>query len=246
MVPAGFGDRVEGLNAVRAAAKNGRVLELWIEGHRRNSAADIREMVEAGGGKVHLVESVVGMADTDAPQGVVARCRLLKLVPLDSLASAPAPAVMVLDHVTDPHNLGAIARSLLAAGFTGLVVPARRSAPFSAAAFKAAAGAFEQLPVSMVNSIADALSRLQRLGLWSVGLDSRGEATLFGLPLLTEPVAIVVGGEGAGLSLLVRQRLEVVAHIPLFGEVESLNVSVAAALAAFEVQRVRAAQAPVA
>ncbi|HKX76449.1 MAG TPA: RNA methyltransferase [Acidimicrobiia bacterium] len=244
MVPAGFGDRVEGLNAVRAAAAAGRVLELWIESHRLRGAADIAEKVEGGGGTVHVVESVAGRADTEAPQGVVARCRLLPLIPLDGVSSGPAPALMVLDHITDPHNLGAIARSVQAAGFTGLVVPARRAAPLSAAAFKAAAGALERLPVVMVNSIADALSRLQRIGIWSVGLDTRGEADLFGLALLTEPVAIVVGSEGAGLSPLVRQRLEVTAQIPLAGEVESLNVSVAAALAAFEVQRVRAPSTP--
>lgn len=240
MVPAGFGDKVEGLNAVRAAAVRNRVLELWIEGQRLSSAADIAEKVEATGGEVHVVESVAGRASTDASQGVVARCQLLPLLPLEELLTGPAPAVMVLDHVSDPHNLGAIARSVEAAGLNGLVVPARRAAPFSAAAFKAAAGALERLPVSMVNSIADALTRLQRLGLWSVGLDSRAEESLFALPLLTEPVSIVVGSEGAGLSPLVRQRLEAIVHIPLWGEAESLNVSVAAALAAFEVQRVRA------
>jgi 23S rRNA (guanosine2251-2'-O)-methyltransferase len=146
---------------------------------------------------------------------------------------------MVLDHIVDPHNLGAIARSAKAAGMTGLVAATRRAAPFSATAFKAAAGAFETLPVAMVSSIAEALRRLNQLGVWTVGLDAGGSQELFGLELLSEPVAIVVGAEGAGLSQLVRDRLEVIARIDLAPEVESLNVSVAAALAAFEIRRLR-------
>ncbi len=242
MALAGFGDRVEGLNAVRAAAEAGRVIDLWIERSRLPANADLTALVRAAGGRVHETDSVASEAQTEAPQGLVARCRLRAVATLDDLASVPSAALMVLDHVTDPHNLGAVARSALAAGMTGLVTSSRRAAPFSATAFKAAAGAMERLPVAIVNSIPDALSRLHRRGIWSVGLDPGGGVDLFGLALLTEPVAIVVGEEGAGLSQLVRQRLEVTAHIPLAGKVESLNVSVAAALAAFEVRRCRFAR----
>jgi 23S rRNA (guanosine2251-2'-O)-methyltransferase len=145
----------------------------------------------------------------------------------------------VLDHVVDPHNLGAIARSVMAAGLSGLVLPGRRAAPLSAAAFKSAAGALETVPVARVNSIADTLGRLRRLGLWSVGLDQAADQPLWGLSLLTEPVALVVGEEGGGLSQLVASRVEVRVRIPMAGPAESLNASVAAALAAFEVARVR-------
>ena len=146
---------------------------------------------------------------------------------------------MVLDHVLDPHNLGAVARSALAAGLTGLIVASRRAAPLSVLAFKAAAGALERLPVAVVNSIADSLSRMNKGGVWTVGLAMGSTTQLFGLALLAEPVALVVGEEGSGLSRLVSERCEVIASIPLASEVESLNASVAAALAAYEVMRVR-------
>lgn len=240
MAPAGFGHRVEGLNAVRAAAQGGRVVDLWVERSRLRAAADILEVVRSKRGRVHEVESLRDRAETERHQGLAADCLPLAIATLDQLVDTERPALMVLDHIVDPHNLGAIARSSLGAGMTGLVASNRRAAPFSATAFSAAAGAFEFLPVAIVSSIPDALARLNQRGVWSVGLDQAGPKELFGLELLSEPVAMVVGGEGAGLSELVRSRLEVTARIDLVPAVESLNVSVAAALAAFEVQRVRA------
>ena len=239
MAPAGIGVRVEGLNAVRAAARAGRVVELWVETPRLRGMDDLAEMVATHGGRLHRVDTLGDRAETEHHQGVAADCRPLPLATLEALAEAERPAVMVLDHIVDPHNLGAIARSCKAAGMTGLVASTRRAAPFSATAFKAAAGAFETLPVAMVSSIAEALSRLNQLGIWTVGLDVRGSQELFGLELLSEPVAIVLGAEGTGLSELVRNRLELTARIDLAPEVESLNVSVAAALAAFEIKRLR-------
>ena len=128
----------------------------------------------------------------------------------------------------------------VAAGITSLVVPVRRGAPLGGAAFKAAAGALEHCAVATVNSTADAVKALKGLDVWTVGLDAEGEQPLFGLDLFTEPVALVVGAE-TGLGRLVRDRVDVVASIPMAGPVESLNASVAAALACFEVMRVRAA-----
>jgi 23S rRNA (guanosine2251-2'-O)-methyltransferase len=148
--------------------------------------------------------------------------------------------VIVLDHVLDPHNIGAVARSVAAAGLGGMVISDRRAAPLSATAFKAAAGALETLPISQVSSIADALARLRDLGLWVIGLEADASASLWGQPLLTEPVALVVGEEERGLSRLVRDRVDLLVSIPLVPGSESLNVSVAAALGAFEVKRVRA------
>jgi 23S rRNA (guanosine2251-2'-O)-methyltransferase len=239
MVSAGFGDRVEGLNAVAAAAAGGRVVDLWIERPRLARAGALIESVGRSGGRVHEIDSVRDVASTENPQGVVARCRPLPVATLEQLAQTERPALIVLDHIVDPQNLGAIARSALGAGMSGMVTSTRRAAPLSATAFKAAAGALELLPVALVNSIADALTRLGRLGIWTLGLDPKAKDSLFGLPLLTEPVAIVIGGEGSGLSLLVRQKLEATARIPHREMVESLNASIAAALAAFEVMRVR-------
>jgi 23S rRNA (guanosine2251-2'-O)-methyltransferase len=187
-----------------------------------------------------VVDDVVAVAETSSPQGLVARCVPRSEMALNQLVEVTDPAaLMVLDHVVDPHNLGAIARSVMAAGLSGLVLPGRRAAPLSAAAFKSAAGALETVPVARVNSIADTLGRLRRLGLWSVGLDQAADQPLWGLSLLTEPVALVVGEEGGGLSQLVASRVEVRVRIPMAGPAESLNASVAAALAAFEVARVR-------
>ena len=119
------------------------------------------------------------------------------------------------------------------------MVPEHRSAPLEATAFKAAAGALEHLAVVMVSSIANAVDALKRLEVWTVGLDSGGDRSLFGLDLLAGPVAVVVGAEGAGLSRLVAERVDLIAAIPIRPPVESLNASVAAALAAYEIARTR-------
>lgn len=236
MAPAGYGDSVEGIHAVAAALAAGRVEKLYVEEGRRGRLADLLSGVDEG--IVKFVDDVRSMADTDAPQGVVARCRPIAPVTLESLAGTEA-AVLVLDHVEDPHNVGAAARSALAAGVTGMVVSDRRAAPLSGTTFKAAAGALERLPVAVVGSIPEALSRLKDSGVWVVGLESGGSEMLFGLDLLTEPVAVVVGSEGSGLAELTRKRCDVVASIPMAPGSESLNASVSAALASFEIMRVR-------
>ncbi len=243
MAPAGYGSRVEGLHAVAAAAAAGRVVKLWVE-ERRRGRAEISAIVEiVGAADVKTVPDVRRMAETEAPQGVIADCTPIMPVPIDVLAG-PTAAIVVLDHIEDPQNAGAIARSAVAAGMTGMVLSSRRQAPLSAAAFKAAAGALERLPVAVVGSIPEALSHLKTMGVWTVGLDAGSEESLFGLDLLTEPVAIVVGAEGAGLSVLTAKRCEILVSIPMTSGTESLNASVSAALACFEVMRARSRQDP--
>lgn len=239
---AGYGDRVEGFHAVVAAAAAGRIERLHVEKRRlsRSDVSALVETVEEQGGAVAVTDDVRGLSDTTAPQGVVAECRPRRAATIEDVAAASdPPAVMVLDRIVDPHNLGAVVRSSVAAGVVGFVVSDRRAAPLGAAAFKSAAGALEHAVVAVVGSIAEGVAHLARLGLWTVGLDADGSTSLFGLDLLTEPVAVVVGEEGGGLSRLVRDRVDVVASIPMPGPTESLNASVAAALAAFEVMRVR-------
>lgn len=236
MAPAGYGSRVEGVHAVSAALEAGRVTRLYVERRRVRRLGHIISSVDDS--TLTVVDDVTPMADTGAPQGVVAECTSIAPVTLESLATDRA-AIMTLDHVEDPHNVGAVARSALAAGMTGLVISSRRAAPLSAATFKAAAGALEKLPVAVVGSIPEALSRLKDHGVWVVGLDTSGDQQLFGLDLLTEPVTVVVGAEGAGLAELTRKRCDVVASIPMAADAESLNASVSAALAAFEIMRVR-------
>ncbi|MEX2322196.1 MAG: 23S rRNA (guanosine(2251)-2'-O)-methyltransferase RlmB [Acidimicrobiia bacterium] len=240
MAPAGIGDRVEGIHAVAAALAAGRVRALEVDPASRSALEDLLAEAAGAGVSVEFVDDLARRAVTTAPQGVIARCRPLVPQTLDdAVASVTPAALIVLDHVIDPRNVGAIARTAVAAGFGGIVVSERRAAPLGATAFKAAAGALEQLAVVTVASVAAAIDALRKQGVWVVGLDANGGSSLFGLGLLTEPVAIVVGAEGDGLSRLVRERCDVVASIPLLGEVESLNVSVAAALGLYEVARVR-------
>ncbi|MGD2102594.1 MAG: TrmH family RNA methyltransferase [Acidimicrobiia bacterium] len=236
MARVGYGDRVEGVHAVAAAVAAGRVRKLYVERRRLSNLSGVVSMVDDS--IVRLVDDVREMAQTDAPQGIVADCRPILAVDLATLATEDA-AIITLDHLEDPHNVGAVARSAAAAGMTGLVVSSRRSAPLSAAAFKTAAGAMENLPIAGVGSIPEALRRLQADGVWVVGLDSRGDQDLFDLDLLTEPVTIVVGAEGSGLAELTRKRCDLIASIPMAGGTDSLNASVSAALASFEIMRVR-------
>ncbi|HUH07970.1 MAG TPA: 23S rRNA (guanosine(2251)-2'-O)-methyltransferase RlmB [Egibacteraceae bacterium] len=146
--------------------------------------------------------------------------------------------LVVLDGVTDPQNLGAIARSAEAAGAGGLVISRRRSAHVTPAAERAAAGAFSWLPVAEVPNIARALADLAERGVWSVGLDADGPP-LWDCELLDGKVAVVLGAEGKGLSRLVAERVDALASIPMPGRLASLNVSAAAAVALFEVVRRR-------
>ena len=240
MEPAGIGDRVEGLHAVSAALNAGRVSRLTVERQPGDAVSEL--LASVAGVPVREVDDLRKLSVTSAPQGIMADCRPLATKSLAELvAESDNPALVVLDHVEDPQNVGAVARSALAAGGSGIVVAARRAAPLGATAFKAAAGALEVLPVAVVNSIADAVQRLEELEVWTIGLDGSARESLFGCPLFDQPVAIIVGGEGRGLTRLVSDRVSKLVAIPMARGVESLNVSVAAALAMFEVRRVRQA-----
>ena len=237
---------MEGRQAVKELlrARRRSVRQLYMaEGAASSDALqEIAELAADAGVSVRLVsrDRIDAMAGTDAPQGVVALAAPLREWELEDLVRGPAPFLVVLDGVTDPHNLGAVMRSALCAGATGLVLGRHRSASLSPAAVKAAAGAAEHLPVAAVGGVPAALKVLREAGVWTVGLDSDGPASLWDLAVATEPVALVLGAEGRGLSPLARARCEVVASIPLAGPLESLNVSAAAALACFEVARRRA------
>jgi len=182
-------------------------------------------------------------ARTDAPQGVIAHARALEEVPLEDLCErrtgTESPFLLVLDGVTDPQNLGAIIRTADGAGATGMVLPRHRAAHLTPAVTKAAAGAVEHLPIAVVPGIPGALSVLADRGVWTVGLDGGAPQTIWDLSVATEPVAIVLGAEGEGLSRLARNRCDVLVSIPQRGQLPSLNVAAAAAVAAFEIARRR-------
>lgn len=242
MARAGIGVDLEGFHAVRAAFDHGRVRSIAVERGRLRSP-DFSELVDdarGSGVQVDVVDDVRDRAFTTAPQGIVATAMPIAPISIDAAVDmADVPALLVIDHVEDPRNVGAAARSAVAAGMTAIVLSKDRSAPLGATAFKAAVGALERLPIVEVNSVADALRRLAKRDVWTVGLDGDGDRSLLGLDLLALPVAVVVGAEGAGLSRLVRDRCDVVASIPMVGATESLNASVASALACYEVARVR-------
>jgi 23S rRNA (guanosine2251-2'-O)-methyltransferase len=180
------------------------------------------------------------LASSAAPQGVVARAEPIVSVDLDGLVAGDLPFLVVLDEVTDPQNVGAIFRSALGAGATGIVIGRRRSAPLSATVLKAAAGAVEHLSIAAVASVAQGVADLSRRGVWTVGLDPHANASISDLQFADRPIALVAGAEGRGLAPLVRRRCDVLCRVPLYGPVESLNVSVAVALAAFAIAERRA------
>jgi 23S rRNA (guanosine2251-2'-O)-methyltransferase len=183
------------------------------------------------------------VAKTDAPQGVVARATPLREFELEDLLGGrsrkPAPFLVAFDGVTDPGNLGAALRSAECMGVTGVVLPRHRGAHITPTVAKAAAGAIEHLPMALVGGMPSALEQLRSLGVWVVGLDEGGDVPIDELRLADEPVVLVLGAEGAGLSRLVRSRCDVLARIPLGGKLASLNVATAATVACYEVRRLR-------
>ncbi len=151
------------------------------------------------------------------------------------------PLIVALDSVTDPRNLGAIVRSVAAFGGHGVLVPARRSAPVSAGAWKASAGTLARVPVARASNLAQALASYQDAGLFVAGLDAQGQTPLGELDLAEGPLVLVVGSEGRGLSRLIAQRCDVLARIPIAAQAESLNAGVAAGVALYAVASRRAA-----
>ena len=183
-------------------------------------------------------------AATESPQGVLAHARPLPEADLDDLCQAEGaggapPFLLALDGVSDPRNLGALLRSAEGAGATGAVVPRHRAVHVTPAVAKAAAGAVERVPMTVVGGMPAALARAKELGCWVVGLAADGEQSLFDLPVADQPVVLVVGAEGSGLARLTRARCDLVVGIPMRGSLPSLNVSAAGALALFEVSRRR-------
>jgi 23S rRNA (guanosine2251-2'-O)-methyltransferase len=172
-------------------------------------------------------------------QGVMALAGgVLRTVPLSQLLEAPSPLIVVLDHVQDPQNLGAVIRTAETAGATGLVVTARRSAPLSPAVARASAGAVEHVAIHRAGNLVAALREMKGKGIWVVGVDPGGESLWTAFDYRS-PVALVLGGEHRGIRRLVRESCDVRVRLPLGGRVESLNVSVAAGIVLFEAVRQR-------
>jgi 23S rRNA (guanosine2251-2'-O)-methyltransferase len=189
------------------------------------------------------------MAGTREHQGVLAMVASKAAVALEDLLAQPNPQdssaspglLVLLDGVEDPQNLGAIIRSALAAGASGIVIPERRAAGLGDAAARASAGAVAHLPVARVTNLPRAMEELKSAGYWLVGFDERAERLYTDVDL-SGSIALVLGGEGKGLHQLVREGCDFLVSIPSGGPVPSLNVSVAAGIALFEVVRQRTAK----
>ncbi len=239
------GDQIEGRRAVRELlrARSRRVRGVSVaQGLAASDLIDeIVELAEGLGVPVRWLppERLDDMARTEAPQGVIARADALAPADLDALLQDPAAFLVALDGVTDPQNLGAILRTAELAGATGAIVPRHRAVHVTPAVAKAAAGAIEYIPIAVVGGVPQALERAARAGVWTVGLDADADSSLFDLQIADRPIVVVLGAEGRGLSRLTRARCDLVAGIPMSGRLDSLNVSVAAGLALFEVARRR-------
>jgi 23S rRNA (guanosine2251-2'-O)-methyltransferase len=182
---------------------------------------------------------------TRAHQGVVALAALQRYANLPDILEAAAasgapPLVVVCDGINDPHNLGAIIRSAEAAGAHGVVIPKRRSAPVTASAIKASAGAAAHMAIARVPNIGAALAEMKRAGLWVFGAMPDGATPLWEADL-SRPAAIVIGSEGDGVRRLTAEGCDYRVKIPMLGKIQSLNASVSAALMLYEAMRRRAA-----
>lgn len=245
------GDQVEGRQAVRELLHAGRRPITTLMMAEGMDAAEILDDIEALAIKRRVKVDYVSRkridatARTDGSQGVVALARAIDETPLEALCQPTKrgrlPFLLILDGITDPHNLGAVLRSAECAGVTGIVLPRHRSAHLSPTVAKVAAGAIEYLPMALVAGIPTALQQLSGLGVVTVGLVGEAPTSLYKLPLGNQPVALVLGSEGTGLAALTRKRCDELAAIPQHGTLSSLNVATAGAIACFDVARQRIA-----
>jgi 23S rRNA (guanosine2251-2'-O)-methyltransferase len=211
-------------------------------------AARARELKDRAAGLGVRVQSVPGevldrLVGEVTHQGAVASVRPLKAWDEHDLIEALSqiaedPLLLILDGVTDPHNLGACLRSADAAGAHAVLIPKDRAAAVDAVVRKVAAGAAEFVPVASVTNLARTMERLKERGVWLVGTDGEAPQSLYAADL-KRPLALVLGAEGSGMRRLTRERCDFLVRIPMAGQVESLNVSVAAGVALFEARRQR-------
>jgi 23S rRNA (guanosine2251-2'-O)-methyltransferase len=239
---------VYGLHAIGAVIERApeRLLELWIAAPRDDARVrNLRERAQAVGVRVQTAghDALAKLVGEVAHQGAVAAVRPLK--PWDEhdlaaeLSEIKDALLLVLDGVTDPHNLGACLRTADAAGAQAVIIPKDRAAVVDGVVRKVAAGAAEFVPVASVTNLARTLEMLKERGIWVVGADGDAEQTLYAADL-KRPLALVLGAEGSGMRRLTRERCDFLVRIPMAGRVESLNVSVAAGVALFEARRQRA------
>lgn len=227
---------VYGRNSARELYRGPRqVLETWVT---ERAAAQIPWLDSGPKPQVKPERVLSEAAGTRDHQGVVAWCEPFRYADAYSLAGSASPLIVCLDQVTDPHNLGAVARSAEGAGATGVVLPAHGSVRVTPAVCRASAGAVEHLPIAVVPNLARYLADIKGNELWAYAADSAGTIALWDSDL-AGGVALVLGAEGKGVRPLVRRTCDGVIAIPLAGKIGSLNVSVAAAVLLYEARRQR-------
>jgi len=241
-------DVIVGVNAVSEALRAGRAISrILVELTPGSRLSAIIETARSRQIPVERVDrsKLDAVARGQAHQGVVAYAATRVYASIDDLLRVPqerneAPLLVVLDGIEDPHNLGAVVRTVEAVGGHGIIIRERRAVGLTPAALKAAAGAAEYVPVAQVVNIARTMDELKNAGVWLVGIDMAGPDAYTAVDY-TLPTAIVIGGEGKGLGQLVKQRCDTLAHIPMRGMITSLNASVAAGVVLYEALRQRAA-----
>ncbi len=241
-------DAIEGRNPVLEALRAGRPISKVLvaqDAQRHSAVGEVLYLARQRGVPVERVDRRVieRLSATEHSQGVLAMVAAKGYVSLDDLLRhsrqrGEPPLYVLLDGVEDPHNLGAVLRTADAAGVHGVVIPARRAVGLTAAVARASVGAVEYVPVARVPNLSQAMQKLGEAQVWTVGLDPQAGQD-YTQADYRRPTALVLGGEGQGLSRLVKERCDVLVSLPMRGKVASLNVSVAGALVMYEARRQR-------
>lgn len=241
-------DVVEGRNPVLEALRAGRPINkiLIAQGVVQPAVVvEILRLAKEAGALVERVDrrAIDRLSTTGRSQGVVALVAVKTYADLDQLLEigrirGEPPLLILLDGIQDPHNLGAIIRTADGAGIHGVVIPGRRAAGLTASVARSSAGAVEHVPVARVGNLSNAMARLAKDNVWTVGIDPSGSSDYTEVDY-RQATAIVIGAEGKGLSRLVKERCDILASVPMRGKVASLNASVAAALVMYEAMRQR-------
>lgn len=243
-------EQIEGRNAVLEAFRSGKCVDklFILDGCQDGPVRTIAREARKTDTIINYVskERLDQLSETHAHQGVIAQVAAYDYSTVDEILAraeekGEAPFLIILDNVEDPHNLGAIIRTANLAGAHGVIIPKRRAVGLTSTVAKTSAGAINYTPVAKVTNIVRTIEELKEKGIWFVCADMGGE-TMYDLDL-TGPMGLVIGNEGEGVSRLVREACDFTASIPMKGDIDSLNASVAAGVLAYEIVRQRRAKA---
>mgnify|MGYP000284827592 FL=1 len=243
-------EQIEGRNAVLEAFRSGKCVDklFILDGCQDGPVRTIAREARKTDTIINYVskERLDQLSETHAHQGVIAQVAAYDYSTVDEILAraeekGEAPFLIILDNVEDPHNLGAIIRTANLAGAHGVIIPKRRAVGLTSTVAKTSAGAINYTPVAKVTNIVRTIEELKEKGIWFVCADMGGE-TMYDLDL-TGPMGLVIGNEGEGVSRLVREACDFTASIPMIGDIDSLNASVAAGVLAYEIVRQRLAKA---